>query len=72
MTTEDEKYALCYKAVKQALLNTHMDLVKVIQSKNPHNIPDPELQLKLLRGWMTVIQDVEDAYKVNQRDRIIN
>lgn len=72
MTTEDEKYALCYKAVKKALFNTHMDLIKIIEDKNPHNLPDPKLQLTFLRGWMQVIQSIEDAYGVNQQNRIKN
>lgn len=70
MTTEDEKYALCYKAVKKALFNTHMDLIKIIEDKNPYNMPDPKLQLTFLRGWMQVIQGIEDAYGVNQQNRI--
>lgn len=72
MTTEDEKYVLCYKAVKKALLNTHMDLINIIETKNPHNIPDPKLQLTFLRGWMQVIQSIEDSYGVNQQNRIHN
>jgi hypothetical protein len=72
MTTEDEKYVLCYKAFKKALLNTHMDLISIIEDKNPHNIPDPKLQLTFLRGWMQVVQSIEDAYGVNEQSRIIN
>lgn len=72
MSEQNEKYALCYQAVKKALLNTHMDLMKVIDDKNPHNIPDPKLQLQFLRGWMQVIQGIEDSYGVNSRERIIN
>jgi hypothetical protein len=72
MTTADEKYVLCYKAVKKALLNTHDDLISIIDSKNPHNIPDPKLQLTFLRGWMQVIQSIEDSYGVDSRDQILN
>jgi hypothetical protein len=72
MTTADEKYVLCYKAVKKALLNTHNDLMHIIENKNPHNIPDPKMQLQFLRGWMQVIQSIEDSYGVDSRDQIIN
>jgi hypothetical protein len=72
MNTQDEKYVLCYKAVKKALLNTHEDLISIIDGKNPHNIPDPKLQLTFLRGWMQVIQSIEDSYGVDQQTRIIN
>ena len=72
MTTQDEKYVLCYKAVKKALLNTHEDLISIIDSKNPHNIPDPKLHLTFLRGWMQVIQSIEDSYGGDQQSRIIN
>jgi hypothetical protein len=54
------------------LLNTHMDLISIIEDKNPHNIPDPKLQLTFLRGWMQVVQSIEDAYGVNEQSRIIN
>jgi len=72
MTTEDEKYVLCYHAVKKALMNTHIDLMNIIDKKNPHGLPDPQLQLTFLRGWMQVIQSIEDAYGVNQQNKIIN
>jgi len=72
MSSQDEKYVLCYKAVKKALLNTHDDLISIIDNKNPHNIPDPKLQLTFLRGWMQVIQSIEDSYGVDQQTRIIN
>ena len=72
MTSQDEKYVLCYKAVKKGLLNTHNDLMHIIENKNPHNIPDPKMQLQFLRGWMQVIQSIEDSYGVDSRDQIIN
>lgn len=72
MTTEDEKYVKCYNDVKKALLNTHIDLIDIIEKGNPHNIPDPKLQLTFLRGWMQVIQGIEDTHNVNNRNTIIN
>ncbi len=72
MTNQEEKYAKCYHAVKKAMANTHIDLMTIIQNKNPNNMPDPKLQLQFLRGWMQVIQSIEDAYNVDARDRIIN
>lgn len=72
MTSQDEKYAKCYKALKKSILNTHDDLMTVIDKKNPFGIPDPKLQLQFLRGWMQVIQGIEDHYSVDTRDRIIN
>ena len=72
MTIQDEKYVKCYIAVKKALLNTHTDLMHIIENKNPHNIPDPKMQLQFLRGWMQVIQSIEDSYGVDTRDQIVN
>ena len=72
MTTEDEKYVKCYHAVKKAMMNTHDDIMQIINSGNPHNLPDPKLQLRFLRGWMQVVQNIEDTFQVNQQSRIIN
>ncbi|NDC22433.1 hypothetical protein EBZ57_03655 [bacterium] len=70
MSSQDEKYALCYHATKKAMMNTYEDLVGIIQKGNPHNLPDPKLQLQFLSGWMQVIQGIEDSYNVDGRDKI--
>lgn len=67
MTSQDEKYVKCYHAFKKSMINTHMDLMKVIEGNNPHNIPDPKLQLQFLQGWMQAIQTIEDSYGVDTR-----
>jgi hypothetical protein len=72
MNTQDEKYVLCYHAFKKAMVNTHNDLIQIIETKNPHNLPDPKLQLQFLRGWMQLVQSIEDSYGVDSRDQIIN
>jgi hypothetical protein len=72
MSSQDEKYVLCYHAFKKAMVNTHQDLIQIIDTKNPHNLPDPKLQLQFLRGWMQLVQSIEDSYGVDQQNRIIN
>ena len=72
MTSQDEKYALCYHAMKKAMANTYQDLMSVLQKGNPNNIPDPKLQLQFLGGWMQVVQGIEDSYGIDRRDQIIN
>jgi hypothetical protein len=72
MSNQEEKYALCYHAMKKAMANTYHDLMTVIQKGNPNGIPDPKLQLQFLGGWMQVIQGIEDSYGIDKRDQIIN
>ena len=72
MTTEEEKYVKCYHAFKKAMMNTHDDIMHIINTGNPHNIPDPKLQLQFIRGWMQAVQNIEDGYQVNQQSRIIH
>lgn len=72
MTTQDEKYVKCYHAFKKSMLNTYQDLMQIIQDGNPHNLPDPKLQLQFLSGWMQLVQSIEDSYGVDTQDRIIH
>lgn len=60
MESRIEKEALCYNELKAMINNTWLDLNNIIHQGNPHNLPDPKLQLQITNYLIATIRELEN------------
>ena len=60
MESKIEKEALCYNELKAMINNTWLDLNNIIHQGNPHNLPDPKLQLQITNYLIATIRELEN------------
>lgn len=60
MESRIEKEALCYNELKAMINNTWLDLNNIIHQGNPHNLPDPKLQLQVTNYLIATIRELEN------------
>lgn len=60
MESRIEKEALCYNELKAMINNTWLDLNNIIYQGNPHNLPDPKLQLQITNYLIATIRELEN------------
>lgn len=60
MESRIEKEALCYNELKAMVNNTWLDLNNIIHQGNPHNLPDPKLQLQITNYLIATIRELEN------------
>lgn len=60
MESRIEKEALCYNELKSMINNTWLDLNNIIHQGNPHNLPDPKLQLQITNYLIATIRELEN------------
>ena len=71
MESRIEKEALCYNELKAMINNTWLDLNNIIHQGNPHNLPDPKLQLQITNYLIATIRELENKNELqydNQSD----
>lgn len=71
MESRIEKEALCYNELKAMINNTWLDLNNIIHQGNPHNLPDPKLQLQITNYLIATIRELENKNRLqydNQSD----
>jgi hypothetical protein len=60
MESRIEKEAQCYNELKAMVNNTWLDLNNIIHQGNPHNLPDPKLQLQITNYLIATIRELEN------------
>jgi predicted phage-related endonuclease len=60
MESRIEKEAQCYNELKDMINNTWLDLNNIIHQGNPHNLPDPKLQLQITNYLIATIRELEN------------
>jgi len=60
MESRIEKEAFCYNELKAMINNTWLDLNNIIHQGNPHNLPDPKLQLQITNYLIATIRELEN------------
>jgi hypothetical protein len=60
MESRIEKEAQCYNELKAMINNTWLDLNNIIHQGNPHNLPDPKLQLQITNYLIATIRELEN------------
>ena len=60
MESRIEKEAQCYNELKGMINNTWLDLNNIIHQGNPHNLPDPKLQLQITNYLIATIRELEN------------
>lgn len=57
---QTEKEAKCYNELKLIINRTQQDLLTILSQGNPHNLPDPKLQLQITNYMIATIKELEN------------
>jgi hypothetical protein len=57
---QTEKEAKCYNELKLIINRTQQDLLTILAQGNPHNLPDPKLQLQITNYMIATIKELEN------------
>ena len=72
MESRIEKEAQCYNELKAMVNNTWLDLNNIIHQGNPHNLPDPKLQLQITNYLIATIRELENKNRLQYDNKSDN
>jgi hypothetical protein len=72
MESRIEKEAQCYNELKAMVNNTWLDLNNIIHQGNPHNLPDPKLQLQITNYLIATIRELENKNGLHYENKSDN